>query len=143
MESILEFWAVFIAAVLSATLIPGVSEAVLVATLVDGNTDPVLLVLAATVGNTGGAALNWLIGRFLGHLPKVSWFPVSQSALEKGSIFFRKYGVWSLLFSWVPFIGDPLTLLAGILKVPFLIFVFLVLIGKGARYIFILKVFVH
>lgn len=142
LESLLEFGAVFLTAFLSATLIPGVSEAVLVATLLGGSADPVLLVLAATVGNTAGAVLNWLLGRFLGHLSERSWFPVSPSVLEKAGVFFRKYGVWSLLFAWLPFIGDPLTLLAGILKVPLFLFIVLVLIGKTARYIVILKVFV-
>ena len=67
------------------------------------------------------------------------WFPVSPDQLNKSQKYFQKYGLWSLLLAWVPVIGDPLTLLAGVLKVRFSIFFILVSISKISRYIFIIN----
>ena len=61
--------------------------------------------------------------------------------IVKAEDYFQKYGVWSLLFSWMPIIGDPLTLVAGNLKVPFLTFFVLVFLGKASRYFFIIQFF--
>ena len=85
-----------------------------------GNTNTWVLALIATFGNTAGAIINWVIGGFLSGLPNKSWFPIEKNMIIKAGGYFRKYGVWSLLFSWLPVIGDPLTFVAGVLKVPFL-----------------------
>ena len=74
------------------------------------------------------------------HINK-KWFPFNQSQIDKASSWFKKFGIWSLLFSWVPIVGDPLTFVAGILKIKFLIFFILVSVGKVLRYLAIIALF--
>ena len=123
-----------LSAFLSATLLPGSSEAVLLGMLVNGQGSPVILVIFATLGNVAGAAVNWGLGRFFEHLKDKSWFPIKPPAMARAQAWFTRWGLWSLLLSWVPVIGDPLTLVAGVLRVPFGRFLVLVTIGKVARY---------
>ena len=91
----------------------------------------------ATAGNTLGALVNWFCGRFLLHFRERRWFPVSTTGLERATTVYRRYGVWTLLFAWVPVVGDAFTVFAGTARVPMVLFLPLVLIGKGARYIVI------
>ena len=127
----------FLSAFLSATLLPGSSEAVLIALLALGKSDPALLVAVATAGNVLGSIVNWVLGRFFAHFSDRSWFPISARAFERATGWYNRFGVWSLLFAWLPVIGDPLTAVAGALRVPFWRFFVLVTLGKAARYIFI------
>jgi membrane protein YqaA with SNARE-associated domain len=120
-------------AFLAATLLPFYSEIVLVSLLIEGK-DPMLLWIAATLGNTLGAAVNWLLGRFLLHYQDRSWFPVKRQQLVRAQAWFQRYGVWSLLFAWLPVGGDALTFIAGIMRVRFGLFFLLTAAGKGARY---------
>lgn len=94
-----------------------------------------LLVAVATVGNVAGAIVNWLIGRGIVHFRDRKWFPLSAAQYARAEAMFNRYGLWSLLFSWVPIIGDPLTVIAGALRVRFWPFLILVTIGKAARYV--------
>lgn len=128
----------FLNAFLAATILPLSSELTLGAmALADPDRTQALLVAAST-GNTLGSASNWLLGRFLLHFRDRRWFPASPAALERAGATFRHYGLWSLLLAWLPVIGDPLTIVAGMLRTPFLPFVVLVAIGKTARYATIL-----
>ncbi|MGP3695820.1 YqaA family protein [Rhodobacter sp. NSM] len=117
----------------SATLLPGSSEAMLLALLASGKAAGPL-VMVATIGNLAGSLVNWALGRFLIRFRDRRWFPVSDEALERAQRGYRRWGLWSLLFAWVPVVGDPLTVAAGALKVGFWPFLFLVGIGKAARY---------
>jgi membrane protein YqaA with SNARE-associated domain len=90
--------------------------------------------LVASLGNTLGAALNWLMGRYLLHYQQRKWFPFNVKQLALGQRWFQQYGVWSLLFAWLPIGGDPLTFIAGMMKVRFSIFFVLTFIGKALRY---------
>ena len=122
-------------AFLAATILPVSSEvvlAVIVAAAPEALWTPILV---ATAGNTAGAAVNWALGRFFLHYRERRWFPVSEHQLDRASRWFQRYGVWSLLFAWLPVVGDPLTLVAGLLRVRFWIFLPLVAVGKGARYV--------
>lgn len=124
----------FVTALLAATLIPVSSEAVLgVLSAADG-AELLLLVAVASIGNTLGAVVNWLLGRYCLHWQDRRWFPVSPETLTRASDRFRRFGLWSLLFAWLPVIGDPLTFVAGVLRVNFWIFVILTGTGKTARY---------
>lgn len=123
-----------LSAFLSATLLPGSSEAVLLGMLVNGQGSPVILVIFATLGNVAGAAVNWGLGRFFEHFKDKSWFPIKAPAMAQAQAWFIRWGLWSLLLSWVPVIGDPLTLVAGVMRVSFGRFLVLVTIGKVARY---------
>lgn len=124
----------FLTAFLAATLVPLSSEAVLAAMGHAEGFDLTLLFALATLGNTLGAVANWALGRFCLRWAGRRRFPFSREQLTRASERFGKYGVWSLLFAWVPIIGDPLTFAAGVLRVPFVPFVILTGIGKGARY---------
>lgn len=123
----------FVAAFLAATLIPFYSEFA-VAGMVSLGKNPHLTLLVATLGNTLGAAVNWAAGRFLLHFEDRKWFPAKHANLERAQHWFRKYGVWSLLFAWLPVGGDALTFVAGIMRVHFVLFFVLTAIGKGGRY---------
>ena len=124
----------FFAALLAATLIPAQSESVLVGLLLSKQFVPWLLVAVATLGNTLGSVLNWWLGRSLQRFQHKRWFPVSEAALHKAQPHFQRYGYWSLLLSWLPIVGDPLTMIAGVLRVPLLPFVLLVGAAKLTRY---------
>jgi membrane protein YqaA with SNARE-associated domain len=123
-----------LSAFLSATLLPGSSEAVLLGLLTSGQVNPAMLVLFASVGNVAGAMVNWGLGLFFENYKDKSWFPIQAAAMARAQVWFARWGLWSLLLSWVPVIGDPLTLVAGVLRVPFGRFLVLVTIGKVARY---------
>jgi membrane protein YqaA with SNARE-associated domain len=94
-----------------------------------------LLLTAASIGNVLGSLLNWYLGKYLQHFQQRRWFPVKPEQLDKASRWYLKYGKWSLLLSWVPIIGDPLTVIAGVLREPFLPFLLLVTIAKVSRYL--------
>ena len=121
-------------AFLAATFLPFYSEVVLFALLREGG-DPIVLVLVATVGNTLGAVMNWLLGQYLLHFQDRRWFYFSRAQIDKAQHWFQRYGFWSLLLAWAPVGGDALTLIAGIMKVRLLVFLLLVGSGKAMRYI--------
>lgn len=123
-----------ISAFLSATLLPGSSETVLIGLLAAGQGTAIQLITAASIGNVAGSAVNWSLGRHFSAYAERSWFPLGRDASEKARRWFGRYGAWSLLFAWVPLIGDPLTLVAGILRVSFTRFLVLVATGKILRY---------
>ena len=123
----------FASAFVAATLLPFSSEAV-AAGMVALAYPPGLVLATATAGNTLGAMVNWVIGRFLEHQRERRWFPVSSSQLDSAQRWFSRYGQWSLLFAWLPVVGDALTVVAGVLRVPLWTFTVLVALGKGARY---------
>jgi membrane protein YqaA with SNARE-associated domain len=123
----------FVTALLAATILPFYSEVLFLGLLAAGY-DPALTWLSATAGNTLGAAVNWLIGRYLLHFQDRRWFPFKVENLARAQRWFQRFGVWSLLFSWLPIGGDALTFIAGIMRVRFDVFFVLTLVGKGARY---------
>lgn len=131
----------FFSALGAATILPFSSEAVLLTLLHSGNYDSGLLVAIASAGNITGSVINWMLGVNLLKLKQRSWFPFNENSIERASHQFRRYGVLSLLFAWVPIIGDPLTLIAGFLKIPFFLFLLLVSIGKIGRYLVLTGVF--
>ncbi|MGR5118709.1 YqaA family protein [Vibrio astriarenae] len=121
-------WVLFITGFLSATLLPGGSEAGLIATLSLGAYSPTWIIIVATIGNTLGGMTNYLIGLWIPNRTE------SEKHGHKALAYLKKYGYWSLLFSWLPVIGDPLCLAAGWLRMNFWLSTLLVLIGKAARY---------
>jgi len=125
----------FLAAFAAATLLPMQSEAALAAMLVSELYLPMALVAVATAGNVLGSVVNWFLGRGVEHFKHKRWFPVSESKLEKAQDFYQRYGYWSLLLSWVPIIGDPITLVAGVMREPLWRFTLLVTLAKGGRYL--------
>ena len=113
----------------------GLAEAVLTALLVAGNQSAFLLLAVASVGNVLGAVINWAIGRSLDKLRGRFWTKQDPKALIRATEWYHRWGKWSLLLSWAPFIGDPLTVVAGVLREPILPFLIIVTIAKTGRYI--------
>ncbi|MEQ8392398.1 MAG: YqaA family protein [Thalassospira sp.] len=124
----------FFSGLTSATLLPGTSEAALAALVASGDHALWLLVIVATAGNVLGSVVNWALGLYVDHFKNRRWFPISPDQLDRASRWFTRYGLWSLLLAWLPIIGDPLTLFAGVMRVRFIPFLILVTIGKAARY---------
>ena len=128
----------FIISLLAATILPLSSEIVLTTMLLTNLFEKNILLVIASSGNILGSIFNWYLGKKIMIFQDRKWFPVSPEQLNKSQKYFQKYGLWSLLLAWVPVIGDPLTLLAGVLRVRFSIFFILVSISKISRYIFII-----
>ncbi|MFN4229440.1 YqaA family protein [Parvibaculum sp.] len=128
------YTALFLAAFVAATLLPAQSEAVLVGLLLAGEQPALALVLVAGVGNVLGSLVNYALGRAALRFRDRRWFPAGPAALERASRWYGRYGRWSLLLSWAPFIGDPLTVAAGVLREPLWSFLLLVALAKFGRY---------
>jgi len=124
----------FTASFLAATILPFSSEAILYGLLRQGEPSWWLIVVA-TCGNTLGSVVNWGLGRYLLHYRDRRWFYFTGDQLARMQVRFQKYGVWSLLLSWLPLGGDVLTCVAGVMRVPLAVFLPLVGTGKMVRYI--------
>lgn len=135
MDDLAVYAGLFLAALAAATVLPMQSEAALVGLLLLDAQPAWLLITVASIGNILGSAINWLLGRFIEHYRDRRWFPVKEAALKKAENWYRRYGKWSLLLSWAPVIGDPLTLAAGVLREPFPTFLLLVALAKIGRYL--------
>jgi len=129
------YLSLFIISFLSATILPFSSELTLASLLATSSYDNLLLLIIASLGNILGSVVNWILGFYSRTLSTKKWFPFKDEQIEKSSKWFSKFGRWSLLFAWVPIIGDPLTLAAGLLRVKFIEFLILVTIGKVSRYL--------
>jgi membrane protein YqaA with SNARE-associated domain len=129
------YLAVFLSAFVAATLLPAQSEAVLSFYILSAPQTVFALILVATVGNVLGSVVNWVVGFYATRFQNRKWFPATPSQMQRAEKFYRKYGRYSLLLSWVPFIGDPITVIAGVLREPIFSFLLLVTIAKSARYI--------
>ena len=125
----------FLSAFGAATLLPLQSEAVLVGLLLLDRHPVWGLLLVATVGNVLGSTVNWLLGRYLEHWRDQPWFPVGADKLARAQHAYHRHGRWSLLLSWVPIIGDPLTVIAGLMREPLWSFLLIVLVAKASRYL--------
>jgi len=120
--------------------LPGSSEALLIYKL--QNASPIFwLLLSVTFGNVLGSLLTFYMGLGGNWLVHKRWLGISEQSLAKAETHFQRYGVWSLLFAWLPVVGDPLCLAAGLLKVNLWLFLLLVGIGKTLRYLIIAGVF--
>ncbi|MDD3516804.1 MAG: DedA family protein [Chromatiales bacterium] len=111
------------------------SEAVLAALLVLGEHPAWALLAVATAGNVLGSVVNWLLGRYIEHWRDRPWFPVGEHRLASAQRAYHRHGRWSLLLSWAPFIGDPLTVIAGVMREPLWSFFLIVLAAKLGRYL--------
>lgn len=137
MEALASLAGMAAAAFVAATLLPAQSEAVFLGLLAAGTVDPLALFLVASLANTAGSVVNWWLGRLIAH-GGIERLPArlrpDPARLETARGWFARFGWPSLLFSWLPIVGDPLTFVAGTLNYPPVRFVMLVLVGKAARY---------
>jgi len=134
-----DFWAdylsLFAASFVAATILPAQSELVLSGLILAHRAPVWALVAVASLGNVGGSIANYWLGRGLARFEQAKWFPVKRADLDRAEAFYRKWGRWSLLLSFAPIIGDPLTVVAGALREKFWVFVALVTLSKVGRYI--------
>ncbi len=128
------YFGLFAAALVAATLLPAQSELALAALVAAGSQPAWALILIASLGNILGSTVNWVLGRYFSHFAHRRWFPVKGDNLARVSAWYRRYGRWSLLLSWAPIIGDPLTLVAGLLREPLESFLVIVGLAKVTRY---------
>jgi len=131
------FLGLFLSAFLAATLVPAQSELTLGYLVINSEYSMALLVIIASLGNTTGAIINWFIGQGIAksvmRLEKVQASPRYRTTAG----WYAKCGQWTLLLSWAPFIGDPITVIAGIFNVPIKTFFLIVALAKTSRYILI------
>ena len=126
----------FIAAFLAATILPLSSEIVLSSLLIAGAPAPVMVVVATT-GNVLGSLTNYALGYWASKALLQKWLRLSDAELERAEQRFARLGLVALLFAWVPVIGDPLTVVAGLLRIRLLWFLLLVTTGKLLRYLLV------
>lgn len=137
MNSLTVYISLFISSFSSSTILPGHSEITLTTFILLEQYSVFFLIFFASLGNILGSIINWYLGFYITKFIKKSWFPIQKKQLDKVSLWYIKYGKWSLFLSWVPFIGDPLTMVAGMFRVSLMIFITIVSISKILRYIFV------
>jgi membrane protein YqaA with SNARE-associated domain len=135
MVHLTEFAGLFAVAFLAATVLPAQSEILLAGMVLTEHYPAWALVAVASLGNVLGSVVNWVLGRFIARFEGRRWFPVSREQVVKAEGWYHRWGKWSLLLSWAPFIGDPLTVVAGVLREPLPVFVALVTLAKVGRYV--------
>lgn len=135
MQEFTIYGGLFLNALAAGSILPVQSEALLSLFLVKQQGYAWLLVFFATLGNTAGAIINWWLGKKIETFKNRKWFPASPEKLERARGYYNKFGKWCLLFSWVPVIGDALTVMAGLLKEKLWVFAVIVGTGKALRYI--------
>lgn len=135
MTDLVVYVGLFVAAFVAATILPMQSEAALVGLVLTDAYPVWTLITVASLGNVMGSVANWMLGRGVERFKSRRWFPVKPAALDRAQNWYRRYGKWSLLLSWAPIIGDPLTVVAGVLREPFPVFLLLVTFAKVGRYV--------
>jgi membrane protein YqaA with SNARE-associated domain len=118
----------------AATILPFPSEPAVIALATQPGYDVVVVWLVATTANTAGSVVNWWMGRACLKWQDRRWFPVKPNQLARAALWFQRWGQWSLLLAWLPVVGDPVTVVAGVLRVRLWVFVVLAGLGKAARY---------
>ena len=131
---------ILISAFAAATILPAQSEALLAYQVSLNPSYTAQLITVATIGNVLGSIVNWWLGRLVKKFKDIGWFPVSEDKLLQGEQYYRKYGRFSLLLSWAPFIGDAITITAGVLRELLWSFLTLVSIATCSRYLFVVGV---
>tara|TARA_R110002072_G_scaffold254402_1_gene413274 strand:- start:9420 stop:9842 length:423 start_codon:yes stop_codon:yes gene_type:complete len=132
----LGYFGLFLVCFLSATILPLASEAVVLAFLYYGF-DPVFVLIIATISNTLGGTTNYLLG-MIGKTKILQKYINNEKKWQRIEVRVNKYGAWLGLISWVPFIGDPLTIVLGFFRVRFVPVLLFMTLGKGLRYAFII-----
>ena len=134
----MDYCFVFVIAFLSATILPLGSEGALLFYASDGSLSVFFLWLVASLGNTLGGVVNWWLGLYLLRYQDKKWFPVSHATRVKAEKVFNRYGILSLLFTWLPVVGDGIALISGVLRTSIWYFLPLVFAGKAIRYALLL-----
>lgn len=123
----------FLISFLAATLLPLGSEAAVVLMALS-EFKPEWLFLVATAGNSLGALVNYGVGKWGAAFVFARYIQVEKAVLDRQAQTFSRWGAPILFFAWLPFVGDPLTVAAGALRVNPFLFTFWVVLGKACRY---------
>ena len=134
MSALSELAAMFGTAFGAATILPFQSEIVFAALQLRTDLSILVLVAVASVGNTLGSVVNYGMGLGIERFRDRRWFPASESQMDRAQRWYGRWGVWTLLLSWAP-LGDAITVVAGIMRTHFLVFLGLVAVAKTGRYI--------
>ncbi len=134
MEAAWSLLAMCATAFAAATILPFQSEIVFVGLQLRDDVALAALIVVASVGNTLGSVTSYVIGRVSERYRDRRWFPATRAQLERAQRWYLRYGLWTLLLSWAPF-GDAITVIAGVLRTPFWIFLVLVALAKTGRYV--------
>lgn len=135
-----ELLILFSSSLLAATVFPAQSELVFTSLIIANHHPWYLLLFIATLGNVLGSLVNWFLGYYFMKFQDRKWFPVKEHKIDKYLEMYQKRGAWLLLFAWVPIIGDPITVVAGMSRVNIWLFLLLVSVGKLGRYFVILLI---
>lgn len=138
MDSVAAYSSMFAASVAEATFLPVRSEVVLVGLLYAERFSWPLLLVLASIGNTLGAVVNWALGYFIARFEERPWYPIRREKIARAERWYHRYGRWSLLLSWMPVLGDLLTVAAGILREPLPAFLVIVGLAKTVRYLLVI-----
>jgi len=133
----MEYISIFFLSFLAATIIPFSSEVGLFSYMAVGKFNNELLLIFASSGNILGSCVNYILGLYIIKFKTKSWFPFKDNQILKATKWFNRFGVYSLFFAFLPIVGDPLTLIAGMFRVSFIKFIILVSFGKILRYLLI------
>jgi len=133
----MEYISIFFLSFLAATIIPFSSEVGLFSYIAVGKFNNELLLIFASLGNILGSCVNYILGLYIIKFKTKSWFPFKDNQILKATNWFNRFGVYSLFFAFLPIVGDPLTLIAGMFRVSFIKFIILVSFGKILRYLLI------
>jgi len=133
----MEYISIFFLSFLAATIIPFSSEVGLFSYMAVGKFNNELLLIFASLGNILGSCVNYILGLYIIKFKTKSWFPFKDNQILKATKWFNRFGVYSLFFAFLPIVGDPLTLIAGMFRVSFIKFIILVSFGKILRYLLI------
>ncbi|RWL02479.1 MAG: DedA family protein [Mesorhizobium sp.] len=137
MDILAIYGGLFALAFAAATILPAQSEAALTGLLTTGSFSPAMLVVISSLGNVLGSVVNWGLGRGIERFRDEPWFPLRPARLNRATNWYHRYGRWSLLLSWMPIVGDPLTVVAGVLREPLWSFVAIVAVAKVSRYLLV------
>jgi len=133
----MEYISIFFLSFLASTIFPFSSEVGLVSYMTLGKFNNELLLIFASLGNILGSCVNYILGLYIIKFKNKSWFPFKDNQIIKTTKWFNRFGIYSLFFAFLPIVGDPITLIAGIFRVSFLKFIILVSLGKILRYLLI------
>ncbi len=132
----------FVTAFLAATILPFSSEAALAGAIAAQPLSWLALLMVASAGNVLGSVLNWWMGRAVANSSAPAWARIDPARLRRAEDWYRRWGRWSLLLSWAPIIGDPLTIAAGLMREPLRVFLPLVAAAKVGRYLVVVALVV-
>ena len=127
---------------LAATLFPLGSEAVVILMVARGYNSALVLTVA-TAGNYLGALTNYYVGRWGADFLFARYIQINPRALQRSQTIYQRWGAPVLFFSWAPIVGDALTVVSGMLKLPLGVFSFWVLLGKALRYLVVVGLTIY